>query len=508
MHNGLWSRRTLLQSCLTVTAGLGIGLGTGSDAYAEAGPYLTRPDLVPPPVAVTSRGPLPAGEPPYFLLTAEGTQGQQGPLIIDRRGEVVWFRHAADGGYATNLNVQSYRGKPVLTWWESGKLATSNMSIGAGAAYIADSSYNIISVVRAHGLRTDFHEFNLTDRGTALITCYQRQPADLSQFHGSRHSYVWSGVAQEIDIATGKLVFSWDSLDHVPVSETLHHFYDGTPGRPFDYFHINSIAVADDGNLLISARNTCTVYKVNRRTGAVMWRLGGRSSDFAMGPGAGFWWQHHVREPRAGLLTVFDDGAGPAREPQSRGLLLNLDTAAKRCTLRRAYTSPERPQAQNQGSMQLLPNGSVLIGWGSQPSFSQFTADGSQALYGQFPRGDWSYRALTADWTGTPAGIPDVTAVPASPGGCTVYVSWNGATRVTRWEVSAGTTASVLSPAGGMAKDGFETAIRVKSTGPYFCVAALDAAGNVLGQSAVVRSAGPIRPARAKRPSRAKRPGR
>jgi Arylsulfotransferase (ASST) len=489
MHDGLWSRRTLLQSSLTAAAGIGLGLGAGlvtglgPEADATTGEYVTRPELSPPRVTVTTHGAVP-DSPPYFLLTAQGPAGQDGPLIIDRKGEVVWFRHAVDGGYATNLEVQSYRGKPVITWWESGKLVTSNLAIGAGAGYIADSSYNIIAVIRAQDhLRTDFHELTLTDQGTALITAYQRCTADLSRLGGSRHSYLWTGIVQEIDIATGRLVFSWDSLDHVPVTETLHHFYQGTTWRPFDYFHINSISVADDGNLLIGARNTCAVYKVNRRTGAIMWRLGGRSSDFAMGPGTRFWWQHHVREPRPGLLSVFDDGANPTKEPQSRGLLLTMDEDRRRCTLQRAYTSPARPLAVNQGSVQLLPDDSVLVGWGSEPAFSQFAADGSQVLYGQFPRSGWSYRAFTADWTGTPSDPPAVAVR-----GPVVYVSWNGATKVASWEVSAGASPDVLSPICSAAKAGFETAIHVDGPGPYFRVAAVDGAGNVLGQSVVVRS--------------------
>jgi hypothetical protein len=483
MHVGLWSRRTLLQSSLTAAAGIALGLGAGPEPAAYAATtreWVTQPGLRPPRVTITTHGAV-RDSPPYFLLTAQGSAGQNGPLIIDRKGEVVWFQPAADGGYATNLQAQSYRGKPVLTWWESGKLVTSNQAIGTGVGYIADSSYNIIAVIRAQDyLQTDFHELTLTKQGTALITAYRRRTADLSRLGAGRHSRVWSCLVQEIDIATGKLVFSWDSLDHVPVTETLARSYlRGT----FDYFHVNSISVADDGNLLIGARNTCTVYKVNRRTGAIMWRLGGRSSDFAMGPGARFWWQHDVREPRPGLLTVFDDGASPTREPQSRGLLLTMDEARRRCTLKHAYTSPARPLAVNQGSTQRLQDGSVLVGWGSEPAFSQFTADGSQVLNGQFPRDAWSYRALTAAWTGTPASLPAVAVR-----GPVVYVSWNGATKVASWEVSAGASAGVLSPVRSAAKAGFETAIHADRAGPYFRVAAIDAAGNVLGQSAVVRS--------------------
>ena len=91
------------------------------------------------------------------------------------------------------------------------------------------------------------------------------------------------------------MLFQWDSLDHVPVTDTYRPFAGGTKADPFDYFHINSISIAPDGDLLVSARNTCAVYKVARPTGQVTWRLGGKRSSFRMGPGATFWWQHDVR---------------------------------------------------------------------------------------------------------------------------------------------------------------------------------------------------------------------
>ena len=79
-------------------------------------------------------------------------------------------------------------------------------------------------------------------------------------------------MAQEIDIPTGLVLFQWDSLDHVPLSAgytqaaRAAHIANGI-GNPYDYFHINSIALDRDGNLLISARNTWAVYKVNHHTG-------------------------------------------------------------------------------------------------------------------------------------------------------------------------------------------------------------------------------------------------
>ena len=66
----------------------------------------------------------------------------------------------------------------------------------------------------------------------------------------------------------------------VPISES----YQPVPASGlYDYFHINSVKLDTDGNLLVSSRHTWTVYKVNRTTGAIIWRLGGKKSDFALG---------------------------------------------------------------------------------------------------------------------------------------------------------------------------------------------------------------------------------
>ena len=115
------------------------------------------------------------------------------------------------------------------------------------------------------------------------------------------------------------MLFQWDSLDHVPVTDTYSAFYGGTTASPFDYFHINSIAIAPDGDLLVSARNTCTIYKIARPSGQVVWRLGGKRSSFQMGPGATFWWQHHVTAQSTSTLSIFDDGALPGQGERSPG---------------------------------------------------------------------------------------------------------------------------------------------------------------------------------------------
>lgn len=505
---GQWTRRQVLRGGGVAAAGV-VGLGlAGFAGYewphaaaatprrkaadpAPAGStdsFVSRPDLKPPVISVTQAGAAVSGDPAYIFVAPRGYEaasiGQSGLMIVDRAGQLVWFGSPI-GGTPLNFTTQTYRGQPVLTW-SAGYV--NALGVTYGKSYIADSSYRVIATVQAgDNAETDLHEFNLTPQDTALITAHRVVRTDLSAVGGPAKGWVYESIAQEIDVATGKVLFAWNSLDHVPVTESRAAFAGGTAKSPYDYFHINSVSLASDGDVLISSRNTCTVYKVARPSGQIQWRLGGPKSDFTMGPGAAFSWQHDSRMPQPDLLTVFDDGSSPPDEVQSRALVLNLDTKAMKATLRHAYTAPGRLLADNQGSIQLLPDGRVFAGWGAQPYFSEFASDGDLLLSGSMPLGDQSYRTFTFDWAGHPTGRPAVAVRPNPARGSAVYVSWNGATAVRSWEVSAGTSAATLAVAGAQAPDGFETRIPVTSEGPYFAVTALDASGHELGRSATVR---------------------
>jgi arylsulfotransferase ASST len=471
------------------TINIGTAPATPNDAHGTLH-FVSRPDLTPPALTIARHGDT-GSDPAYFILSPAGYPktgpGTPGLMILDRNGGIVWYSPntgfpASQGQGRMDLQVQSYRGQPVLTWWE-GQIIKG---YGEGKAVIADSSYRTIATVKAgRGLQADLHEFVISPQDTALITVYRRVTTDLSGVGGPAKGVALSGVVQEIDIPTGKVLFEWDSLDHVPVTDTYAPFAGGTKAAPFDYLHINSIAIAPDGDLLLSARDTSAIYKVSRPSGKVAWTLGGKRSSFQMGAGATFWFQHHIMPLTATTVSIFDDGgAPPQKEPQSRAILLDLDTHSMRATLKKAYTHPAGLAAANQGSMQVLADGRVLVGWGNLPYFSEFAADGTLLLDGQFPVGDQSYRAFTANWTGHPTDKPAVAARVNPAGGSVVYASWNGATEVDTWTVLAGQTASALSRVGSQRRSGFETAITVNTIGPFFAVVAQDGQGRTLGQSA------------------------
>jgi len=399
-------------------------------------------------------------------------------MLLDRRGRMVWYNPGSDSTF--DVQIQQYRGKPVLTWWH-GELIGGH---GQGVGEIIDGSYNHVATVGDPSkLPIDLHEFTLTSRGTALATQFETRQADLSSVGGGTKGTVLVGHALEIDIATGRVLLDWSSLDHIGLEES----YVPAPSDPtdtYDFFHINSVAETDDGNLLVSGRNTWALYKVNRTTGEVMWRLGGKRSDFALPRPAWFSWQHHARVRSPTQISLFDNANTSGHGSLAK--LLSIDEGARRVQLTSSYQHPARFLAESLGSVQTQPNGNVFVGWGTQPYSSEFSADGKLIYDAQFDGPFRSYRTFLVDWVGRPTDRPALVARAHPGGGFSIFASWNGATEIDHWVVLAGSSASSLRAVGSQAWSGFETMIVVNSSGPAFAVAAIDRDGHELGRSDVV----------------------
>lgn len=441
--------------------------------------FVTRPDLAP--AAVTITVSKPGAAPGYVFFAPQEGPVQNGPMIFDRRGTLVWFRPLPKGDTATDFRVQSYRGQPVLTWWQG----FINRGTGVGEDVILDGAYRQIATIKGgNGLAADLHELQLTPQGTALITSEYPVWRDLSSIHGPKRAIVMDSVVQEIDIPTGLVRFEWHALDHVGLSDSYAPVPTET-GHIFDHFHINSIQQTRDGSLLISSRHTWAVYDVDHGTGKVRWQLNGKRSSFEMGPGTGFAWQHDARMQSDGTITLFDDGAGPpATHSESRAIRLRLDMAQRTATLLRDDRHVPALLANYEGNQQLLPNGDSLVGWGQQPYFTEFDPHGSIVFDGHTVGQNSGYRAYRFPWTGRPPSEPAVAARTTGANARTVYASWNGATVVASWRVLAGTTANQLHTVATARKHGFETAIPVTGADTIYAVQALDGSGKLLSTSA------------------------
>ncbi|HEV3130243.1 MAG TPA: arylsulfotransferase family protein [Solirubrobacteraceae bacterium] len=436
--------------------------------------FRSRPDLTPGSVTI-SKNSAPSSQGDIFLTPQFGPL-QNGPMIIDSRGNLVWFHPApvSQQTIASDFRVQRYNGAPVLTWFEG----ITNHGSGRGQGVIFDQKYVQIATVHAgNGLDMDLHEF-LISGGSAWIAAVQ--PSSVPGVGKP----TMDDVIQEIDIKTGLVMFEWHALDHIATGDT--YFPPRSAGFVFDPYHTNTVEPLKDGTVLISMRNTSAVYKIDPNTGRVLWTLGGKHSSFKFGSGASFAFQHTVLQQPDGTLTVFDDGGGPPYpHSRSRGIRLSLDTRHMRANLAKEYDHAPNIQANFEGGVQDLSGGDVFLGWGQQPYFSEDNASGQQIFDGRFTVPTSSYRAYRFAWSAQPPTQPALAVGAAGDGTSRLYASWNGATDVASWQVMAGSIPNALVPLGSTRNAGFETAIDANSNAPYFAVRALSASGRVLASSPV-----------------------
>jgi predicted lipoprotein with Yx(FWY)xxD motif len=424
--------------------------------------------------------------------------GQTGALILDTKGNPVWFRPIPATQEIEDLQTQTLGGKPVLTWWQ-GTVALPGLSkLPAGTSepgavfYIYSNRYKQIRKITArNGYVADGHEFTITPRDTALFAATKVVNADLAPYGGPLNGKLVDSAIQEISLKTGKLVFQWSMLGHVSPKESQ---VPVSAGAIWDTYHMNSIDEDTHGHLLISARNTSAIYELSHTTGKLLWQLGGTGSTYKLANNATFSWQHDARFAPNSTVTLFDDACcdlgvpDAAPDHPARGLVLKLTAKDHTATVAHQYEHQPLLDVPSQGNMQTLPNGSRFIGWGQLPYYSEYTAAGKRIYEVRLPAADESYRTLQQPWSANPSAPPSA-AVGVKRGKTTVYASWNGATAVRSWQVLAGTSTGSLQPVGSpVRKAGFETAIATGSTGPLFAVRALNGAGRMLRSSGAVRA--------------------
>jgi arylsulfotransferase ASST len=398
-RSGLQRRLQMLIGAVTLVVGAALIALVGASAASAATP------TSPPPVTILTSSPFVAQGGDFFISPfGDASTYANGPEIIDSQGNVVWFKAVPAGEEASDFRVQTYNHQPVLTFWQGTGLG----GLSSGTDYIYNDHYQQIATVNAgNGLSADGHEFLITPWNTALILSYTTATANLTSIGGPADQTVINGVVQEIDIATGQVLFQWNSEDHVPFTQSEQPL-PASASTPWDWFHINAVKLDTNGNLLIDARDTWTTYEVNPQSGNIIWQLGGKDSSFKLvaGPGqvldsAGeiFAWQHDPEALGNGVYTFFDnDSSGTPLLPYSRAVTVRLDPQNRTATLLASEDQPEGLSAPSQGNAQTTQDGNLVVGWGALPYFSEFSRSGSLLFNAEFPAGVNTYRAYQQQW--------------------------------------------------------------------------------------------------------------
>ncbi|PSK33576.1 hypothetical protein B9Z65_7463 [Elsinoe australis] len=424
--------------------------------------------------------------------------------------------------------VQRCNDTDYITWWSG---YTQN-NYKHGNWFIYDKHYNLAWNLTAQGnLSTaDVHDSYLTPRCTAVMTVYQPVQHDLSRFNIS-NGWLVDSFFQEIDLATGELLFQWQASHHIDMEEArdwspahTNSGYNSSIG--WDFFHINSVEKDSSGNYLISARHTSALYYISGFTGSVIWTLGGLNNSFkdlSSGLATSFKYQHMARwvDATHTQISLYDDGNADYTNPRSsRGIILSLDPTARTVSLLHAYPATNNATSVREGSAQVLhdslssPDPTVLLGYGNDPGWTEYSLNGTviwDVALGPTGIDRFSadnYRALKVNFTGAPTWLPRIAVGPrkeyvfdegegmfavrrTGPDGVgrkndTVYFSWNGATEVRKWVLLAGNATRGLGwedYVGYVERRGFEESWVVGEETKFVMAVAVDGRDRVLGRT-------------------------
>jgi hypothetical protein len=371
---------------------------------------------------LTSDRHLPSGD---LFVTLGSTA-----YIVTPSGHLLWSTTAPTGDSFSDLRVQRYEGQRVLTLSVSG---TATGPLGpsgddTGTDYILNDHFQQIATVEpGAGYSFDGHEFWITPQGTAWITATQTSTANLTSIGGAADQTVTNGIAQEIDIKTGQVLATWNSADHASYADS-HAPLPASASQAWDWFHINAVSAGPNGTILINSRHTWSTYDVDPRTGHVNWVLGGPGSTLTQRAAPGqtlnsygdlFAYEHDPQYVGNNRYWLFDDesaqaggqtstGGFPANGlPYSRAVEVQVNTFARTATVIASRNQPEGLTAFATGGVQPLPNGDLVVGWGTLPYVSIYDQAGNLIYNAEYNGGLSSYRAYLFNWPPAPVGWRD-----------------------------------------------------------------------------------------------------
>ncbi|KAA8911266.1 hypothetical protein TRICI_003876 [Trichomonascus ciferrii] len=492
-----------------------LSLLAGTFALDQA-PYLSRAELLMSVLNVTIHDADKVSDDHIFLSPwstgdIKPSQAYLGPHIFASDGELVWSGYGYSPNSVCNFMPIEYQGQKAVSFFEGDVAGTG---VGFGTYRIIDNTYQTVKKV---GVKSsflhDFHEFNPSGADTAVLTTYRPVPYDLSNYDKAMvdHGWVYECMIMEINTTTDEILFEWNSLDHVDIDtsmvlEDLEKSGNSTMNG-FDYMHMNAIEKDDIGNYLISARHLWTLFYIDGNDGHIIWHMGrGKSgSDWNIDDNATFAYQHHARwikpeqinmpkEDGVRYLTLFDnEGMSPDRmafRNHSRGLVLKLDSTKNTRDHEIGKVSPvqeflipgDEKASTSQGSVQPLDNGNFFINWGSTSVISEHLPDGKPVFKAIINAKEYpSYRGFKAPFEGNPTDTPALLSrYNKDSNETTLYFSWNGATKVSHWNVYTSDNGKAFQRLETIDNEGFEMTCNITGSYKWAKVEALDHSHNTL----------------------------
>jgi len=282
-------------------------------------------------------------------------------MILDRYGNTIYYRVFLNGGIAATTADFKLQSNGQMSFY----------SPVLGKFYLMDSTFTVVdSVIAANGYGTDTHELQILSDGHYLILGREMRIKNLVSVRwfgpshnlpGSPNAEVTGSVVQELD-ENKNLLFQWKAHDHFDFKDVDSVWLNNPTS--VDWTHSNALERDYDGNILLSSRHLNEITKINRNTGAIIWRLGGKHNDFDfINDTIGFTGQHDIRRQANGHITLWDNGQF-TDPPLGRSLEYSLDEIAMQAKVEWGYIQDSGMFSYAMGNHQVLPGGRRFLTFG------------------------------------------------------------------------------------------------------------------------------------------------
>lgn len=271
----------------------------------------------------------------YYMCTYAAQDATSYIFKTNSDGKIIYYKKVP--GFCSRFRKQlssSGQIRYIYTAQDMDDTSTVDMNNIYGKMIIMDNEYNVIDEVKYINTSGNNYKtytiFEYIDDGHYIATSSEKQL--VNNVPGMPELTVTQNNIEEIK--NKEVVFEWKSEEHPELYDYIENINGMSLTETNDYLHINSVIIdPDDNNFLISFRNNSTIMKIDRKTGKIMWSLGGIKDEFGLTDYQKFGYQHCLSFTKNHELMIFDNGDNrPAQgiKTESRVLKIKLDEANKK----------------------------------------------------------------------------------------------------------------------------------------------------------------------------------
>lgn len=280
-----------------------------------------------------------------MLLNKRETPGVA--YLVDYLGRLRWY-HMVDG---TGFKVTHYTSDhTILSILGKNDEPTS---YGSEILELNLSGDTVLHLKKGMGdfRQTIHHEILKNNKGQLLTLFVDQRVMDLRGVGGGPTDTV-NGDGILILDPTGKKVWKWSVFDEVdPLKDP------NLVKTKKDWMHANSLNYDKDGNYLVSFYNNGQIWKIDARSGKVLWKFG-KGGMFKMPAECHFSQAHAVHINAQGNLMFFDNGV---EDRLSEVYALHLDEDHQVATMDLHIKLPKEIYNDRMGSAYLIDDSTTLV---------------------------------------------------------------------------------------------------------------------------------------------------